>query len=136
MADKPNVLQGQILDAILRNSAFSSPAAVYVALFTTAPDDAYTSGIPTGVEVTGNAYARQVVTFAVPSGTPRSVANDIQVLFPAADPGDWGTITHFGIFDDPTAGNLLYWHALTNPKTVGAGDILRFSIGTLTITEN
>jgi hypothetical protein len=136
MADKPNVLQGQILDAILRNSAFSSPAAVYVALFTTAPDDAYTSGVPTGVEVSGNAYARQVITFGAPSGTPRAVASDIEAQFPAANPGAWGTVTHFGIFDDPTAGNLLYWHALTDPKTVGAGDILRFATGTLVVTEN
>lgn len=136
MADKTNYLQAAVLSAVLRNSAFSSPATVYVALFTTAPTDAYTSGVPTGVEVSGNAYARQAVTFGAPSGTPRVTANSGSVTYPAASPSGWGTVVAFGIFDASTAGNLLYWHALGTSKAVGAGDIVQFAVSALSVTEN
>lgn len=136
MAAKTNVFQGQVLEAALRNVAYTSPTNVYAALFTTAPTDAYTSGTPTGVEVSGNAYARQVVTFGAPSGTPRVSVNSGAVTYPAATPSGWGTVVAFGIFDASTGGNLLYWANLTASKAVAVNDVLQFAIGALTVTEN
>ena len=65
-----------------------------------------------------------------------SVANRIAATFAQAT-GDWGTITHFGIFDDtsaPSAANLVAWAALSSPKTVGDGDTASFAVGQLKIT--
>jgi hypothetical protein len=48
---------------------------------------------------------------------------------------NWGTVTHFGIFDALTAGNLLFWAALTASKVVNSGDAApKFLAGALTIT--
>lgn len=136
MAAKTNYLEAALLNAVLRNTSFTSPATVYVGLFTVAPTDAYTSGAPTGTEVSGNAYARQAATFAAPSGTPRGVANSGTVTFPTATPSGWGTVTHMGIFDASSGGNLLYWEPLAASKTINAGDTANFAAGSLTISED
>jgi hypothetical protein len=136
MSAKTNFLQAAVLSGVLRNSAYTPAATVYVALFTTAPTDAYTSGSPTGVEVSGNAYAREAIAFGAPSGTPRVTANSGVITYPTATPSGWGTVVAFGIFDALTTGNLLYWALLTANKTIGAGDIFQFAVGAVTITEN
>jgi hypothetical protein len=136
MAGKTNYLEGALMNAVLRNTTYTSPATVYVALFTAAPSDAYTSGSPDGTEVTGNAYARQSASFAAPSGTPRVCTNTGTITFPTATPGAWGTVTHFGIFDAVTTGNLLYWNALTASKTINAGDTAQFAASALTVQED
>ena len=61
------------------------------------------------------------------------MANDGAVTFPAAT-ASWGTVTHFGVFDASSTGNLLYWGALTTSKTIGSGDTASFAVGTLTVS--
>ena len=53
--------------------------------------------------------------------------------FPAAT-GSQGTITHFGLFDASSGGNLLIHGAFSSGKTVATGDILRIAAGELDIT--
>jgi hypothetical protein len=111
-------LENKLLDHVLRNTAYTQPATVYAALYTATPSD--TGG---GTEVSGGAYARTAVTFgAAASG---SISNSADVTFPAAT-GNWGTVTHVGIFDASTAGNLLFWGALTASKTINNGDQFKF----------
>ncbi len=116
-----------------KGTAFpGAPANVYVALFTAAPSD---SG--GGTEVAGNAYARQAIAAAAwTSGAAASgsISNTNAVTFPAATPATWGTVTHFGIFDALTAGNLLMWNALGTSKAVAANDVVQFAAGTLVLT--
>lgn len=125
---KSDYLEAALLNHVLRASALASPAAVYVALYTTAPTDA--GG---GVEVSGGAYARQAATFAAPVAGVTS--NSATVAFPVATAG-WGTVTSFGIFDAPTGGNLLYWGTLDVSEEVGIGGQARFKIGDLAVTED
>ena len=118
-----------------RGSAFpAATGSTYVALFTAAPSD---SG--GGTEVSGNAYARQALAKAAGSWTAGAagsgqISNTAAITFPAASPSGWGTITHFGIFDALTVGNLLIWGALSASKAVGAGDVFQFAAGQLVIT--
>ena len=126
MAGFSDYLEDELLDHVFGNAAYTSPATVYAALYTAAPSDA--GG---GTEVTGVSYARTAISFGAASSG--SVTNDTAVEFPAATAG-WGTVTHVGIFDASTSGNLLAWVALDNSKTVDTGDQLRFSIGTLTVS--
>ena len=126
MAAMSNYLENALINATLRNTSYTSPAAVYVALFTTDPTDA-----GTGTEVTGGSYARQAATFTSPSNGSSTLAAD--VTFPTAT-GNWGTVTHFGIYDASTAGNLLYHGALNNSKNIQTGDILRIQVNNLTVT--
>lgn len=126
MAAMSNYLEAALLNASLRNTAFTPPLNVFVALYTTDPTDANT-----GTEVSGGSYTRRTVTFAAPSGG--SVTTNADVTFPTAT-ADQGTITHFGIMDALTAGNLLYHGALNNVKTINTGDILKIETGNLTVT--
>ena len=51
--------------------------------------------------------------------------------FTAAAAGTpWGTITHIGIFDDPTAGNLWLYATLTTSQAINVGDVARIPVGT------
>lgn len=119
-------LENAILNATLRGVAYTSPAKVYVALFTSDPTDA-----ATGTEVSGGAYARQAITFGAPSAG--TCSNSADVLFPIATAA-WGTVTHIGIFDAASGGNLLYSAALTTSKTIAADDQLKLETGAVTVT--
>jgi hypothetical protein len=133
MAGKSDYLEDKINDHVLGNTAYTAPATVYLALFTAAPTDA--GG---GTEVSTNNYARKAVTnnttnFPNSSGGVKSL-NVAQTF--ATPSGSWGTVTHFGIFDASTTGNLLYWAALTASQTISSGNTVTFGVGSITITED
>lgn len=100
-----------------------------LALFTSDPTETGAAG----TEVSGNAYARQTITFAAESGGASS--NSAQIDFPAAT-GSWGTISHIGIFD--SAGTpVMYWYApLSASVTIAATDIFRVNAGDITLSIN
>jgi hypothetical protein len=126
MANFSNYLENALINATLRNTSYTSPTTVYVGLFTTDPTDA-----GTGTEVAGGSYARTAVTFGAPSNGVAT--NNADVTFPTAT-GSWGTITHVGVHDASTTGNLLYHASLTTSKTVGSGDVFKISSGNLSVT--
>lgn len=126
MAALSNYLENALINATLRNTSYTSPSTVYVGLFTTDPTDA-----GSGTEVSGGSYARESTTFAAPSNGSSSTNADVQFVQATAN---WGTITHFGIFDASTSGNLLYHGALTVSKTIDTGDVFKISSGNLTVT--
>lgn len=126
MAEFSNYLENKILDHVLKNVSYTSPTTVYVGLFTTDPTDA-----GTGTEVSGGSYARQVLSVTTASGGIVTSSGD--VTFPQAT-ANWGTISHIGILDALTSGNLLMHTALTTSKTIETGDILKVSSGNLTVT--
>mgnify|MGYP001457420405 FL=1 len=124
---KSNYLENKVIDHFLGTSSTSAPSNVYMGLFTSNPTDANS-----GTEVSGNGYSRQVITFnAASSG---SATNSSAETFTASG-GNWGTITHFGIFDASTSGNLLYHGALTDDKVIEDGDSLVVAASAITITE-
>lgn len=129
---KSNYLENAVLNHILGGGDYARPATVYVALFTSAPTDA--GG---GTEVAGGSYARAAVTnnatnFPAAAGGVKS--NGTALAYAQATAG-WGTVVAFGVFDALSGGNLLYWAALTTPKTVQNGDTPSWSIGALQFTE-
>ena len=117
-----------VLDWLMTTGSATRPSAWYIGLFTTAPSDA--GG---GTEVSGSGYTRKTASFnaaATPGGT---TSNSAVVSWTAAG-GNYGTVTHIGIFDASTGGNLLWQGGLTTPKTVNDGDTIQFSAGNLTLT--
>jgi hypothetical protein len=126
MAEFSNYLENKVLDHVLRNVSYSSPTTVYVGLFTSDPTDA-----GSGTECTGSAYARQTLSVTTASGG--IVTSSADVTFPQAT-GAWGTITHLGLLDALTSGNLLMHTPLTTSKSIDNGDILKISSGNLTVT--
>lgn len=119
-------LETALINATLRNSAYSSPATVYLALFTADPVDVGAAG-----EVSGGSYARQSIAFSAPSGG--ATANSGVVTFPVATTS-WGTITHWGIFDAVSAGNLLYGGAWSASYVINTNDHFEVAAGNLTVT--
>ncbi len=126
MAEMSNYLENALVNATLRNTSYTSPTTVYVALYTTDPTDA-----DTGTEVSGNGYARQSVTFSAPSNGATS--NSAAVEFPQAT-GSWGTVAYIGLRDASSGGNLLYHTALDASKTIATGDVFRIAAGSLSVT--
>lgn len=126
MAEMSNYLENALINATLRNTSYTSPTTVYVALYTSDPTDA-----DTGTEVSGGSYARVAVTFGAPSNGVST--NSANVEFAAAT-GSWGTITHIGLRDALTTGNLLYHTPLDTSKTISSGDIFRITTGNLSVT--
>ncbi len=121
-----NYLENALINATLRNTSYTSPTTVYVALFTSDPTDA-----GSGTEVSGGSYARKAATFGAPSNGASTISSAIE--FDQAT-GSWGTVTHFGIYDASTSGNLLYHGALTASKAIDTGDVFKFASSALTVT--
>ena len=121
-----NYLENALINVTLRATSYTAPTTVYVALFLSDPTDA-----GSGTECSGTSYARQSATFAAPSNGASSTNADVQ--FPQAG-NSWGTITHFGIYDALTTGNLLYHGALTTSKVIDTGDVFKIASGSLTVT--
>ena len=126
MAEMSNYLENALINVTLRATSYTAPTTVYVALYTTDPTDA-----DTGTECSGTSYARQSVTFGAPSNGVST--NSAAVEFPQAG-GSWGTITHIGLRDASTAGNLLYHTALDASKTIATGDVFRIATSSLSVT--
>lgn len=139
MAGMSDYLETAILNEVFRNTNYAVPTNTYVSLHTADPTDA---GL-TAAEVSGNNYSRALVnkdgstapfwTAPATSGGGQKVDNNSTVSFPVAS-GSWGTITHIGIWDASSAGNMLFSGALTASKVVGANDQLTFPATTLVVT--
>jgi hypothetical protein len=126
MSEMSNFLENALINATLRNTSYTSPTTVYVSLYTSDPTDA-----DSGTECSGSAYARTSVTFGSPSNGVST--NSAAVEFPQAT-GSWGTITHIGIHDASSAGNLLYHTPASASKAIETGDVYRIAAGSLSVT--
>ena len=126
MAEMSNYLENALINATLRNTSYTSPATVFLALYTSDPTDA-----DSGTECSGSGYARQSITFGAPAN---GVSTNSAAIEYAQAGGSWGTISHIGIRDAVTAGNLLYHSALDASKTIATGDVFRVAAGSLSVT--
>lgn len=126
MSQFSNYLEDILINAVLRNTAYTSPTTVYVALYTSDPGEDNS-----GTELAGNGYARQAITFGAPSNGVTSNSGDV-TFGPAS--ASWGTVTHVGILDASTLGNLLFYGPLSASKTVGDTDSLTLSTSNVTVT--
>jgi len=126
MSQFSDYAENALFNLLLRATSLSAPTTVYIALYTSNPTDANT-----GTELATGNYVRQPVTFAAPSNG--SGANSGNVTWDPASTA-FGVISHIGIFDSLTGGNLLLYGALNSSKTIGAGDIFRISTGQLVVT--
>ena len=128
MAALSDYAEKLLLDWMMTTGSATRPTAWYVALFTASPSD---SG--GGTEVSTGGYARQSVTFDAASSPGGTTSNSGEVSFTASG-ADYGTVTHMGIFDAASSGNLLWHGALTASKTVADGDTLTFAVGNIDLT--
>ena len=142
MSAMSDYLENKLVDHLFRAQTLAAPATLHIGLLTAAPSD---SG--GGTEVSGSNYARVAVTSSLAnwagtqaaasttasSGTGGQTSNNAAITFPTPS-GNWGTVSHFGIYDASTGGNLLFWGALTIAKTINQSDTVSFPAASLTIT--
>lgn len=142
MSALSDFLENKLVDQLFRGQSAPTTSTLYVGLLTAAPSD---SG--GGTEVSGNNYARVAVSSSLSnwsgtqsagsttasSGTSGRTSNNNTISFPEPSAG-WGVVTHFGIYDAASAGNLLFYGSLTVTKTINQGDTVSFPADTLAIT--
>lgn len=132
MSAASNYLENKVLDHVLKNTAYTQPASLYLALFTSNPADQLEQGTLTfEVSTSGTAYTRKAVTFAAASNG--AAATNATVTFDAAT-ASWGTIGFVAVMDQATGGNVLFWGAVTTSKTIDTGDTFQVTSGNLTIS--
>lgn len=105
----------ELMKAVFNGQPFTFPENFYLALFLSDPTPDLT-----GIEVSGQPYQRlQITSFTMPVNG--EVSNASMLAFPVADE-DWGTITHYGIFDAQTGGKLIAFGAFDIAKVIFRGD--------------
>ena len=134
-----NYLENNILDHIFGGGNYTRPGTVEVGLSVTAINE---DGTNINEPLAGNGYARvtvdndtvtweNAVTAEAGEWTGQGTkVNKIEIVFPEAT-GNWGEITHFFIGDGT---NIMGYGALEVPRTVGAGQVVKFEAETLQVT--
>tara|TARA_Y100000592_G_C5234071_1_gene205248 strand:- start:45 stop:452 length:408 start_codon:yes stop_codon:yes gene_type:complete len=133
MSEASDYVENQILNCYLNQTNITAPTNIYVGLHTADPTDA---GSGAEVSTSGTGYGRIEITdkFGTASGTGGSVSSNADITGFTANGANWGTITHIGIYDASTSGNLLFHTALDSSATVNDGDSFQISSGNLTVT--
>lgn len=133
-----NYLEDALLNSLFRTASAYKPAAIYVGLLTAVSD----AEAGTVTEVSGGSYARQGITQAnaqwnAPSNSSgaQTITTVNAVTFPTAS-ASWGTVTHVGIYDASTSGNLLMVIDLNSSRTIASGDTFTIPAGQLSIGCN
>lgn len=124
-----NYLEERALSFFFRGQNITPPTGLYVALYISDPTE-----FDTGTEVNGGGYTRQRVNFStVTTSDSKSLVNNTAMIeFPIAI-ANWGNITHIGIRDAVTGGNLLTSCALPISKTIETGDKVVFNANSITV---
>ena len=117
-------LSNTLANVAFRNTAYTGPANVHVALFSTAP-----TGNTAGTEIVGNGYSRQTVAYSAPAaGLLTSTGN---VVFTCTG-NAWPTVLAVGMTDAATAGNIMFYETIPG-RNLEPADELRIDSGDLTI---
>jgi hypothetical protein len=120
-----NYLENKLLEAVVKNTAYTTPTTVYLALFSTAPTDS-----TSGTELSGSGYSRQAITFGTAANG--TITSNATATFSTAT-GNWSTIVATGIMDASTSGNLLFYKT-TAGRNIKTNDQLTVAAGDITIT--
>lgn len=125
-------LEDEIGDITLNGGTYVG-GAVYFAMFTTNPTD---DG--SGTEVSDSGYARKQAHTTLPSDgftdNGNGVFTNAKIVSFDAIIDTQITVTHWGLFDAVSGGNLLYHGVLTASKTLDPTDVLSYPIGSCTVT--
>lgn len=129
-----NYLEVQLLDLVFGNTSFVPSGTLWIALSTTDPTEDG-SAIVEPVESSG--YSRAAITNDKNNWSSAELGsgllfNVVDITFPTAS-GDWGIISHFGIFDQQTSGNMYGCGAVNRAKFVYSGESPTMGSGTLRV---
>jgi hypothetical protein len=137
---KSNYLENRVINSIVgKSTTLTAPSTMWIALTNSTINDAW-SPTDTG-ECAGANYTRFQFTNSTASnwtkGTTGTVTNKDTFVFSTAASTGWGTVRAFAIVDTSStgSGNSWFWGDLTSPVVITAGNVVRFSTGTLIFGE-
>lgn len=115
---------------LANGNSITAPSKMYVALLLNNPGD---SG--TATEISYSGYARQEVSFTAPAAASgsHSIQNDAKITF-AESSESAGTVTHIGIYDSASGGNMWLYGQLDDAIAVTSGVSPVFQIGAIKYT--
>lgn len=124
MADLSNYIVDELINHLLRNTAYTSPTTIYVSLHSAAPGETGANEVSTG------SYARQSCAFNAP--VDGVTANTSAVTFTGMPAGDVHSV---GLWDASTLGNFIAGKALTGGTvTLPSGATFEIPAGDLDFT--
>ena len=129
MGSFTDYLELEVLDHIFGKGTYTVPT-IYVALSTSTPADDGTNV----TEPSGGGYARVSTAAGDWNAASAGLIDNANDLSFAEASGDWGTLTHFVLYDALTSGNALAWGALGTSKAIGSGDTAKFATGDLDVS--
>lgn len=123
---KSNYLESKVLRHIIGAASFSMPTTLYLALYSSDPGET-----DSGTEISGGspAYARKPITWGTEANGEVSNSVAVSINPPTA------TVTHWGIRDALTGGNLMYKGAFDAPISTASGTPLSIAVGDIVIAE-
>lgn len=137
-----NFLENTVLNLVFGGTAFSPSGNLYLGFSTTTPAEDgtnFTEPSPTGgyqrAIVGNNKSAATGWTTASQLGTSGELRNNGVITFGVAS-GGWGTLTHYGLFDQPGngSGNMYTMAAISGGSvTVAPNTTLSVASGQLSI---
>lgn len=128
--------ENEVLDHLFMKGSYTMPTNLWVGLSTADPtDDASGLAEPDG---TGS-YARIETAGADWDAAAAGATANATILAFAESTAAWSTgatpLTHFGVFDALSGGNMVAYGSLSiSRKVEAAGVVLRFPIGELDVT--
>lgn len=111
----------------------TAPSAVYVALYNGSPTPTGAGGseVTTTIRVAG----RVAATFgSITQATGQNSMANTGLVDYGNSAGN-ATVDYFALFDAASSGNMLYFAALTTPRSVTTGGATSFAIGALVCQE-
>lgn len=127
-------LSNGLYDHVMRSIAHTSPANVWLAMYTsTAIESELEASTHTNEVANASAYARLALTVTAPSDGAGSNSGDH--TFAAASGGNWGTLRWVAIVDNATRGSgvVLVYTQLDSDVVINDGNTLQFNNGDLDI---
>lgn len=105
------------------------PEAYWIGLSTSAPNVAGTGALEPSAEMGYNRVKMEGLS-AASNGV---ITNSAAISWPEST-GYWGELTHYVVFDAQVGGNLLFYGALEEARTVEAATVVTMRSNTLTIS--
>jgi len=104
---------------LLRGVSATAPATAYLALYLNTPSETGAAG----TEVSYSGYVRMPIAFTEPAAMNGGIGiqNVSDITFPTTTTAA-GTVTHIGVLDSLTGGNMLLYAELTEPLVIQANE--------------
>ena len=143
---KSDYLENRIINSLIgKSTTFTSPSTLWIALLNTTINDAWlptdTGEVRMDLTPSSHAYDRFKFTNSTAANWTKATTGTLQnkatFQFTSAATTGWGTVQAFAIVDTSStaSGNTLFTGDLSSPIAVSAGNIVRFSTGTLVFGE-